>query len=47
MGEDETGDNRAAVCGEGNMFRIEIIDPDCFDTGIFVHSGPLIGVHGW
>ena len=25
--EDETGDHRTAVCGEGNMFRVKVIDP--------------------
>ena len=29
MGEDETGDNSTTVCREGNMFRVEVIDPFC------------------
>jgi len=29
VGEDETGDDGATVCREGNMFGVEVVDPFC------------------
>jgi len=29
VGEDETGDDSTTVCGEGDVFRVEVVDPFC------------------
>jgi len=29
VGENETGDDSATVCGEGDVFGVEVVDPFC------------------